>query len=197
MIEGTIHQVKMVNLKKRLKCKQDEPGLATLGTCYWRNFRKRHSHVLDADTDVSQALCRKEWSTYQHFEKMYTLVYAVMEEAEILSKLDHPVWMNVANDQVEMEEEVVGQKVTHIVKHPQYMMFVDEVGNNTNMKYDGNIGGDKLLKGKGNKARILTATYDQNFTVLEFTAGTCEAFLCCIIFSRNELSYEQRLGVYI
>ena len=80
---------------------------------------------------------------------MYTLVYAVMEEAQLLSKLDHPVWMNVANDQVEMEEEVVGQKVTHIVKHPQYMMFVDKVGNNKNMKDDGKVGGEKLLKGNG------------------------------------------------
>ena len=151
MTEGTTHQVKMVNLKKRLKCKQDEPGLATLVTSYWCNFRKRHSHVLDADTGVSQALCRKEWSTYQHFDKMYTLVYAVMEEAHLLSKLDHRVWMNVAGDQVETEEEAVGQKLTHVVKHPQYMMFIDEVGNNTNMKYDGNIGGGELLKGKVNK----------------------------------------------
>ena len=38
MIEGTTHQVELVFLKKRLKCKQDEPGLATLGTSYWRNF---------------------------------------------------------------------------------------------------------------------------------------------------------------
>ena len=81
MIKGTTHQVKLVNLKKRLKCKQDKPGLATLGTSYWRNFWKRHSHVLDADTSVSQALCRKEWRTYQNFYIMYTLVYAVMEEA--------------------------------------------------------------------------------------------------------------------
>ena len=70
---------------------------------------------------------------------MYTLVYAVMEEARLLSKLDHSVWMNVAGNQVETEEEAVGQKVTHVVKHSQYMMFVDEVGNNTNMKDDGEI----------------------------------------------------------
>ena len=101
MIEGTTHQVKWVNLKKRLKCKQDEPGLATLGTSYWCNFWKRHIHILDDDTGVSQALFRKEWSTYQDFDRMYTLVYAVMEEAQLLSKLDRPVWMNVAGDQVE------------------------------------------------------------------------------------------------
>ena len=165
MIEGTTHQVKMVNFKKRLKCKQDEPGLATLGTCYWRNFWKRHSHVLDADTGVSQDFCRNEWSTYQNVDRIYTLVYTVMEEAQLLSKLDHRVWMNVAGDQVETEEEAVGQKLTHVVKYPQYMMFVDEVGNNTNKKDDGKIGGEKLLKVKGNKVIIMAATADQHFTV--------------------------------
>ena len=59
--------------------------------------------------------------------------------------------MNVSGDQVETEEEVVGQKVTHVVKHPQYMMFVDEMVNNTNMKDDGNIGGEKLLKVRGTR----------------------------------------------
>ena len=74
---------------------------------------------MDADTGVSQDLCHKEWSTYQNFDRMYTLVYAVMEEAQLLSKLYHPVWMNVAGYQVETEEEAVGKKVTHVVKHPQ------------------------------------------------------------------------------
>ena len=52
---------------------------------------------------------------------MYTLVYAFMEEAQLLSKLDHPVLMNISGDQVETEEEAVGQKVAHVVKHPQSM----------------------------------------------------------------------------
>ena len=87
--------------------------------------------------------------------------------------------------------------MTHVVKHPQYMIFVDEVGNNTNMKDDGKIGGEKLLKGKGKKARILASTADQHFTVLGFTAGTGKSVMCCIIFSENELSAEQQLGVDI
>ena len=100
MIEGTTHQVKLVHLNNRLNCKQNEPGLATPGISYWHIFWKRHSHVLDADTGVSQAICLKEWSTYQNFDRMYTLDYSFMGEAQLLSKLDDPVWMNVAGDQV-------------------------------------------------------------------------------------------------
>ena len=105
--------------------------------------------------------------------------------------------MNVAGNQVETEEEAVGQKVTHVVKHPQYMMFIDKVLNNTNMKDDGNIGGEKLLKSKGNKARILASTADQHFTVLGFTAGTGKSVMCCIIFSGNKLIAKKHLGVDI
>ena len=51
-------------------------------------------------------------------------------------------------------------------------MSVDEVGNNTNMKDDGNVGGEKLLKKKGSKARVTDATNNTHFTVLGFTSGT-------------------------
>ena len=37
-------------------------------------------------------------------------------------------------------------KVIHLVNHPEYMISVDEVGNNTNMKYYGKAGGEQLLK---------------------------------------------------
>ena len=104
------------------------------------------------------------------------------------------MWMNVSGNQVETEEEAVGRKVTHVVKHPQYMMFVDEVGNNTNMKDGGNIGEEKLLKDNGNKAIILAETADQHFTVLGFTAGTGISVMCCIIFCGNKLICQATAG---
>ena len=39
-------------------------------------------------------------------------------------------------------------KVTHRVNHPEYMLFVNEVRNNINMKYDGKVGGEQLVKEK-------------------------------------------------
>ena len=96
-----------------------------------------------------------------------------------------------------LAEEVLGMKVTHQVKHPEYMLFLDEVENNTNMKDDGNVGGERLLKNKHQKAKITAATSDAYFTVLGFTAATGEPVMCAIIFPGHELTSEQHLGVDI
>ena len=57
--------------------------------------------------------------------------------------------MNRNGDIVMSAKEALGMKVTHQVKHPEYILFVDEVGNNTNMKDDGKVGGERLIKEKG------------------------------------------------
>ena len=120
-----------------------------------------------------------------------------MKEARILEALDEPVWMNREGEIVMSAEEALGMKVTHRVKHPEYMLFVDEVGNNTNMKYDGKVGGERLLKEKGQKAKITDATSDAHFTVLGFTAATGKPVMHAIIFRGYELTSEQHLGVDI
>ena len=97
-----------------------------------------------------------------------------MKEARILEDLDKHVWMNREGEIVMSAEEALGMKVTHRVKHPEYMLFVDKVGNNTNMKYDGNVGRERLLKKKHQRAKITAATSDAQFTVLGFTAATGE-----------------------
>ena len=58
---------------------------------------------------------------------MYNLVYDGMKEAQILEALDEPVWMNSEGEIFMSAEEALGMKVTHQVKHPKYMLFVDEV----------------------------------------------------------------------
>ena len=72
-----------------------------------------------------------------------------MKEAQILEALDEPVWINREGYIVISVEEALWTKVTYRVKHPEYMLFVDEIGNNTNMKNDGKVGGKQLLKEKG------------------------------------------------
>ena len=128
---------------------------------------------------------------------MYDLVYDRMKEARILETFDEPVWMNREGEIFMSEEEDLGMKVTQRVKHPKYMLFVDEVGNNTNMKDDVKVGGKRLLKEKGQRAKITAATTDAHFTVLGFTAATGEPVMCAIIFPLHDLTSEQHLGVDI
>ena len=73
---------------------------------------------------------------------MYDLVYDRMEQARILEALDEPVWINHEGGIFMSAEESLGMKVTHRLNHPEYMLFVDEVGNNINIKDDGKVRGE-------------------------------------------------------
>ena len=95
-----------------------------------------------------------------------------MKEARILEALDETVWINLEDEIVMSTEEVLGMKFPHQVKHPEYMLFVDEVGNNTNMKDNGKVGGKRLLKEKHQKAKITATTSYAHFTIFRFTSAT-------------------------
>jgi hypothetical protein len=63
-----------------------------------------------------------------------------MYQAGLLEDLEEPVCMNLAGEIVSTAAEAFGEKVSQIIKHADYVMFVNEVGNNTDMKDDGHIG---------------------------------------------------------
>ena len=128
-----------MNYKKKLKLQHKE--LTYVSAAYWRAFLKRNNYLLDSDTGTTQAVFRKEWSTHLNMTKIYNIVYDVMDEAGVLEKLEEPVWMNPNEEVVESKEEAHGEKVRYKVNYPEYCVFVDEVGNNTNMKDNGNVGG--------------------------------------------------------
>ena len=115
----------------------------------------------------------------------------------MLEDLEEPVWMNLEGDIVNSEAEAFGEKVSQTVKHPDYVLFVDEVGNNMNMKDNGRVGGERLLKGRGQTAEITTATSEAHFTVLGFTAATGEPVMCAIFFAGSELTQELQFGIDI
>ena len=65
------------------------------------------------------------------------------------------------------------------------------------MKDDGNVGGERLLKKKHQRAKVKSVNSDARFTVLGFTAATREPVMCAIIFPGHELMSEQHLGMDI
>jgi hypothetical protein len=119
---------------------------------------------------------------------MYNLVYEQMDLAGVLEDLEEPVWMNLAGEIVDSEEEAFGYIVRQTVKHADYLLFVDDVGSNTNMKEDGCIGEEQLLKAKGESAEVMAPTSNAHFTVLGFTSGTGEPVMCAIIFAAGEMT---------
>ena len=47
------------------------------------------------------------------------------------------------------EDGDIGEKVEYGVTHREYVLFADEVGNNTYQKDDGHVGGQKYLVKRG------------------------------------------------
>ena len=92
--------------------------------------------------------------THDNFETMYDLVYDAMVKARVAVKLD------------EKKEVSEGLPLTHELIHPDYVLFVDEVGNNTNMRDDGQIGGTniwELLKNNQLNLPLLVLTLDGHY----------------------------------
>ena len=116
------------------------------------------------------------------------MVHDQMKEVWSLEALHEPAWMNHKGDIVMYAEEVLEMKATHRMNHPEYMIFVDEAVNNTNMKDYEKVGGKRLLKEKGQKAKITAAISNAHLTVLGFTGATGEPVMCTIMFPGNELT---------
>ena len=100
----------------------ESPSLLKRG--YWRGFMRRNNHRIYAQKGTKFSSIRSQWINWNNFKTMYDLVYAAMTKAGVAFK--------------NKDDE-------YIMKHPEYVLFVDEVGNNTCMKDDGHFGGTKYL----------------------------------------------------
>jgi len=197
LIKGTPHQQQLIDWKRRRGMEGDDAELGKVGNTYWSSFKKRNKTIIDGGSVSPQDVRRAEWCTHENFKAMYEMVYEVFHDAGITEELPEPVWMDLHGNIVDSEEKAFGEKVTHLLKHPDHLIMVDEVGSNTNQKHDGNVGGEKLLKPKGGKAQKVTATTDSHFTVLGFTAATGEPVMCAIILAGKSITNDQILGMDI
>ena len=196
IIHGTVHQEELRQFQiGSVRMGSEAGNLGYAGHGHWRAFKERNKDRLDAGVPVTQAPCRKEWSLHLAFPQMCDLLHEQMDEAGVLEDLEEPVWMNLAGDIVSSEAELFGEKVSQRLKHPKHVLFVDEVGNNTNMKDDGRVGGERLLKGRRETGEVTAATSVACFTVLGFTAATQEPVMCATMFAASEMTQEHQLGI--
>ena len=167
-----------------------------LGVGYWHGFRKRYKHQLVSKRGVQFGHNRSEWCKYNNFKIMYDLVYESMEIAGVAEKLPQPEWQNGLGEKVG-EENAVGEMVEYKVTYPEYILFADEVGNNTCQKDDGHVGGQKFLVKRGSQPRQGSSTSDVHWTTMGFTSGSGKPVMCAIIIAAETLSVEDRLGIDI
>jgi hypothetical protein len=146
------------------------PG-CLLGTGYWYRFRKRYEHKLVFRRGVQFGHNRSEWCKYDNFHNMYEPIYAAMEFAGVASKLEVPEWQNEFGEPVRSKSEAVGEKVEYTITHSGHILYVDEVGNNTNQRDDGHKGGQKYVLARGSHRRTGCSTSDAHWTTIGFVAG--------------------------
>jgi len=70
---------------------------------------------------------------------LLTCMIEAMEEAGIAVKLDDPVWLDKEGNETE-KDKVLSRQATHCLIHPDYVIFIDEVGCNTSQAGDRHIG---------------------------------------------------------
>jgi hypothetical protein len=81
-------------------------------------------------------------------------------------------------------------KSAYGVIHPEWLVFVDEVGSNTLQAKDRAIGGQTYLCAKHGHLQQRAATTESHFTVLGFTATNGKPIMCAIIFATKTKKHE-------
>jgi len=179
--------------KKHLKLDYEatDDGLL-LGPKYWSNFLRRHpqlstKHCVRFDSQ------REAWASYENFEQMYDDVYRGMVKSGIAIELENEVWVNKQGLIVESEEESFERKTKFILTRPNYLIFVDETGDDTSQKHDGNQGSEKFVVGVKERA-LLSSSFDGcHWTSLGFTLGDGRRLLCVIIIACSEIDAKTRM----
>lgn len=88
----------------------------------------------------------------------------------------------------------VGLKVKVQIIHPEWLLFGDEVGTDMSQKNDGSVGGQLFVTSKGTKGNVKSSHTDGRFTLIGLTAASGDAVMAIMIFTGEELSFEQRMG---
>jgi hypothetical protein len=185
------------NVHARQKWLDDFTSDGRLGKGYWRGFMRRNGHKIKCKKAVKFDNKRAEWCTYQNFKVMYDEVYKELVKAGIASMLpatEDSKHFNKKGEIVHETNDAFGLPTRYIMKRPDKLIFVDEVGSNTNTSKDGNIGGEKFLCKVNSRPQIRVATKDSHFTVLGFTTVLGVPVMCSIIFAAKELDEAWVLG---
>ena len=183
-IEGTSHQEYLSEFKKKRKLDDDESA----GNGWYRGFIERNSDYVVRKNGRIKDLKRHTWCTYENFERMYNSIYRQMVNSNVAKELSDEVYLDRNGNIVDDEEDSYGLPTKYIVTHPDYILFVDECGKNTNMKTSGKAGGQRFIipKNSVTNTGCLGTTTDIHFTVLCFTAGTGEPVMCAVIFKSEK-----------
>jgi hypothetical protein len=168
-------------------------GDPVLGKTWWCNFLRRNPSITSKKAVRFDSL-REDWCSIKKFEIMYEEVYEAMVGSGVAIKLDEEVHVDSLGAIV-TEENGFGRKTKYLVTKPNYILYVDEVGENTSQKKDGNVSGEKFMVASDQRALIWSSFSDCHFTVLGFTAGDGNPVYCVTILPSSDLKAHHIMGI--
>ena len=126
---------------------------AYLGDKYWQNFLSRHEE-LKTKTAVRFDSNREDWCSYMIIEFMYDQVYSAMVKSGVALQLPEKVWLDKEGRIMQEESAAVGRQTQYVLTRLNMVFFVEEVGDNTSHKNDGNVAGEKFVMAAEQRALI-------------------------------------------
>ncbi len=109
---------------------------------------RQNKHLIGSKKAVKFDTKRAEWCTYPNIEEMYNEVYSHLVVSGLAVKHEEPLWRNEAGEVVSCEKDAFALQSAYELIHPEWLVFVDDVGSNTSQTKDGAIGGETYLCGK-------------------------------------------------
>jgi len=195
LVKGTATEQEILDYKlKNLKLKDPEENGRLLGLKYWHNFLKRNP-ILSTKKAVRFDSQRDDWCTLENFSFMYKEIYAKMVESRVAIELDKEQWVSKEGIIVHSEEEAFGRKTKYLVTRPEYIVFVDETGDNTSQKNDGNVNGTRYVCDRDERCLQTSSFKDRHFTSLGFTLADGRPLLCAIIIACGAIDAKTKMGL--
>jgi hypothetical protein len=172
IISKTEYQDK-VEAAKKLRGLEDE---SKLGVRWYQRFLSHHASLLTTSGTVIKDFKRRTWETKENFENIYENVYKTMVKAGMVEEVSEDI------------QHKAGLPSKYRLTRPEYVLFMDETGCNTNQLNDWKVGIERFILPKDDSkcGAPIGATTNIHFTVLPFMSGTGEAVMCAIIFKSNQ-----------
>jgi hypothetical protein len=196
IISDSKYKEELIEWKQKMYRNLPVSSNKDLGYGWWRGFSKRYEDVLVTKRGERFASDRADWSTETKLRQMYDAIYQNLCDARVARRLDEAVFQNMNGETVDNPEEKylfdidsnapeqpLGLPCEHEIVNPDYLLFFDETGCNTNQKKDGHNGGEKYVCGRGMRPKQIASNRDRHFTVLGLTAASGDPVLCVVIFA--------------
>jgi len=126
---------------------------------------------------------------------MYLHTYDELVKAGVAIEVTDEEYLDVHGNVVgEFDETRLGNKTKFCMIHPRYLLFVDEVGSNTNAEKD-KINSERRIFHRDDRPQQVSSSSDHYYTTLPFTNALGEPVCCVINIAGEWNSVLDALGI--